>query len=99
MFVGFFLFRLRFGGKAEFSNKVKYNVHFLKPFPIHLFRRMDNDFLDKLINDCRCQFRYSHVLADNGGEAVKIAFVLLTGIDFLLFGFYLFRQFFLWLSR
>ena len=34
-------------------------------------------------------------LADNGSEAVKVAFILFVGIDFLLFCIYLFRQFFL----
>ena len=56
----------------EFPHKVEYNIHFLIAFPVYLFRRINNDFLDKLIDDCGREFRNPHILADNGGEAVKI---------------------------
>ena len=54
---------------------------------------MDYDFLDKFIDDCGGEFLYPHILADNRGEAVKVAFVLLVGINFLLVCFDLFFQF------
>ena len=54
---------------------------------------MDYDFLDKFIDDCGGEFLYPHILADNRGEAVKIALVLFVGIDFLLVCLDLFFQF------
>ena len=79
--------------EIDFPYKVENNIYFLYPFPVHLFRRMDYDFLDKFIDDCRGEFLYPHILADNRGEAVKIAFVLFVGIDFLLICLDLFFQF------
>ena len=38
--------------KIDFPYKVENNIYFLNPFPVHLFRRMDYDFLDKFIDDC-----------------------------------------------
>ncbi len=54
---------------------------------------MDYDFLDKFIDDCGGEFLYPHILADNCGEAVKVALVLFVGIDFLLVCLDLFFQF------
>ena len=79
------LFRLCGRKKIDFPYKVENNIYFLYPFPAHLFRRMDYDFLDKFIDDCGGEFLYPHILADNRGEAVKIALALFVGIDFLLF--------------
>ena len=51
-FIGFFLFRLRVSRQMDFSHKeVKDNIHFLKTLAVYLLRRMDNDFLYKLIDD------------------------------------------------
>ena len=77
-------FRLRSRKEIEFTHKVENNIYFLYPFHVYLFRRMDYDFLDKFIDDCGGEFLYPHILADNRGEAVKIALVLFVGIDFLL---------------
>jgi len=54
---------------------------------------MDYDFLDKFIDDCGGEFLYPHILTDNCGKAVKIALVLLVGIDFLLVCLDLFFRF------
>ena len=54
---------------------------------------MDYDFFDKFIDDCGSKFLYPYILADNRGEAVKVALVLFVGIDFLLFCLDLFFQF------
>lgn len=76
----------------DFSHKVKDNIYFLKTLAVSLFRRVDDDFLDKLIDDSGRQFCYAHILADNGGETVKVAFILFVGIDFFLFRVYLFTS-------
>ena len=47
------LFCLRVSRQAEFSHKVKDNIHFLITLAVYLFWRMDDDFLDKLIDDNR----------------------------------------------
>ena len=86
-------FRLRGRKEIDFPYKVENNIYFLYPFPVHPFRRMDYDFLDKFIDDCGGKFLYPHILADNRGEAVKVAFVLFVGIDFLLVCLDLFFQF------
>ena len=57
-------FRLRGRKKIDFPYKVENNIYFLYPFPVHLFRRMDYDFLDKFIDDCGGEFLYPHILAD-----------------------------------
>lgn len=51
LFIGFFLFRLRVSRQMDFSHEVKDNIHFLKTLAVYLLRRMDNDFLYKLIDD------------------------------------------------
>ena len=86
-------FRLRVRKELEFTHKIENNIYFLYPFPVHLFRRMDYDFFNKFIDDCGGKFFYPHILADNRGEAVKIALVLFVGIDFLLVCLDLFFQF------
>ena len=75
--------RIRLRGRKEidFPYKVENNIYFLYPFPIHLFRRMDYDFLDKFIDDCGGECLYPPILTDNRGEIVKSALVLLIGID------------------
>lgn len=86
-------FRLRGREEIDFPYKVENNIHFLYPFPVHFYRRMDYDFLDKFIDDCGGEFLYPHILTDNRGEAVKVTFVLFVGIDFLLVCLDLFFQF------
>lgn len=51
LFIGFFLFRLRVSRQMDFPHEVKDNIHFLKTLAVYLLRRMDNDFLYKLIDD------------------------------------------------
>ena len=51
LFIVFFLFRLRVSRQMDFSHEVKDNIHFLKTLAVYLLRRMDNDFLYKLIDD------------------------------------------------
>ena len=51
LFIVFFLFRLRLSRQMDFSHEVKDNIHFLKTLAVYLLRRMDNDFLHKLIDD------------------------------------------------
>ncbi len=79
--------------EIDFPYKIENNIYFLYPFPVHLFRRMDYDFLDKFIDDCGGEFLYPHILADNRGEAVKIALILFVSIDFLLVCLNFFFQF------
>ncbi len=66
----------------KFAHKVEDYIHFLIAFPAYLFRRMNNNFFDKFIDDCGCQFRNPHILADNGGKAVKIVPVLFEGLSY-----------------
>lgn len=77
-------FRSRDRKEIDFPCKVENNIYFLYPFPIRLFRCMDYDFLDKFIDDCGDKFLYPHILTDNRGEAVKVAFALFVDTDFLL---------------
>ena len=45
------MFRLRVRKEIDFPYKVENNIHFLYPFPVHFFWRMDYDFFDKFIDD------------------------------------------------
>lgn len=51
LFIDFFLFCLRVSRQMDFPHEVKDNIHFLKTLAVYLLRRMDNDFLYKLIDD------------------------------------------------
>ena len=53
LFIGFFLLHLRVSRQMDFPHEVKDNIYFLKTLAVYLLRRMDNDFLYKLIDDSR----------------------------------------------
>ena len=81
--------------KINFPNKVPYNLHFLSAVATGLIRRMDYDFLYKLIHYRRGSFFHAHILANDGGKVVKVCLVLPKDMNSVLLCINKFRQFFL----
>ena len=79
----------------QFPDEVPNNLHLLAAVPTGFIGSMDDDFLHKLVDDGERQFSYSHILAYNGGEVVKVGFVLFVAVDRRLLGLYKLCQFFL----
>lgn len=81
--------------QVDFSDEVPDQFNLLPAVAAGLVRRMDDDFLYKLINDGGRQFTNAHIFPYNGCKAVKVGFILFKG--FYRFPPYLdlFCQFFL----
>ena len=67
--------------QVDFSDEVPDQFNLLPAVTAGLIRRMNDNFLYKLIDDGGRQFLNTHILTDNCGEAVKVCLVLLVGVN------------------
>ena len=65
--------------QVDFSDEVPDQFNFLSAVAAGFVRRMDDDFLYKLIDDGGRQFANAHIFPYNGCKAVKVGFILLKG--------------------
>ena len=81
--------------QVDFSDEVPDQFDLLSAVAAGLVRRMDDDFLHKLIDDGGGQFTNTHIFSHNGCKAGEIGLILFKG--FYRFSPYLdlLRQFFL----
>jgi len=65
--------------QVDFSNEIPDQFNLLSAVSAGLIRRMDDDFLYKLIDDGGGQFTDTHILPYNGCKAGKIGLILFKG--------------------
>ena len=65
--------------QVDFSNEVPDQFDFLPAMAAGFVRRMDDDFLYKLIDDGGGQFTNTHIFPYNSCKAVKVGFILFKG--------------------
>ena len=81
--------------KVDFSDEVPDQFNFLPAVAAGLVRRMDDDFVYKLIDDGGRQFPDAHIFSHNGCKAGKIGLILFKGFYCVPPCLDLLRQFFL----
>ena len=77
----FFLRRQFRGGEVKPPDKLQINLDLLCSISIHLFRGMDDDFLNELVNHRRSQFRKIRVLLCQSEEPFHVGGVLLKAVQ------------------
>ena len=65
--------------QVDFSNEVPDQFDFLPAMAAGFVRRMDDNFLYKLIDNGGRQFANAHIFPYNGCKAVKVGFILFKG--------------------
>lgn len=66
--------------QVDFSNEVPDQFNLLLAVAAGFVRRMDDDFLYKLIDDGGRQFLNAHIFPHNGCKAVKVGLILFKGV-------------------
>ena len=66
--------------QVDFSNEVPDQFDFLPAMAAGFVRRMDDNFLYKLIDNGGRQFANAHIFPYNGCKAVKVGFMVLSNV-------------------
>ena len=77
----FLLRRQLRGREVKASDKLKIDVHLLRPVAVYLFRGVDDDLLDELVYHVRSQFRKVRVLFRQSKKPLHIGGVLLETVQ------------------